>query len=82
MKKTGVEVNAETAKALKDLGKININIDALGIMKAVGKVTNASTRAAIESAKKVADVQIAAAMKEVKQQMLHHPPGSVAKHSS
>jgi len=85
MKKAGVEVNSETAKALKELSQVKdlnelakLHIDTNGIMEAVGKITAASTKAAIVSANKVVATQMANAMKDIKR-LKQNPPAALSK---
>jgi hypothetical protein len=78
LKRTGVEVSAETANALKQIP--NIAIDTRGIMNLVTRAATTSTRAALESAKKVANAQIAEALHDLKRKGLPKlpPPGKQA----
>ncbi len=64
MKRAGVEVDAETQKAFKEVS--NISIDTKGLIDAVTKVTSASTKAAIASAQKLAKSEIKSALEELK----------------
>jgi hypothetical protein len=71
LKGAGVEVDADTKKAFKELENLKFPDEKMS--KAINHIIKESTKAAVQSAAKAAKVDIAAAMSLVKNLPMAHP---------